>query len=159
MTIDVRPIRAEEVDLVLPLFAAYQRFYVAEPDDERNRRFVARFVAPSDDGVVLGAWDDEGELVGFALLYWTFSSTRAAEVAVMNDLFVRADQRGRGAGRALIDAALRATVERGGAHLEWLTAPDNLAAQRVYDATGASRSTWIAYELEPRDPSRGGGSG
>ena len=36
---------------------AYQRFYeVDEIDDERNRAFFGRFLAPSDDGMLLGAW-------------------------------------------------------------------------------------------------------
>jgi hypothetical protein len=32
-------------------------------------------------------------------------------------------------------------------HLEWFTAPDNEAAQRLYDRTGAWRSQWLCYEL------------
>jgi GNAT superfamily N-acetyltransferase len=96
--------------------------------------------------VLLGAWSD-GALLGFACVYWTFSSVSAAEIALMNDLFVAAEARGRGIGRALIDVAVAAARERGVHHLEWFTAPDNLTAQRVYDATGASRSTWVAYEI------------
>src|SRR5947208_9666856 len=119
--IEVRPLRAEELDAALPLIAGYQRFYEAEPDDERNRRFFARFLEPSEDGLVLGAWVGD-ELVGFACLYWTFSSTRAAEVALMNDLFVAEGTRGKGVGLALIDAAAEASRARGMAHLEWLTA-------------------------------------
>ena len=67
-------------------------------------------------------------------------------MALMNDLFVAHKSRGRGIARALIDSAADATRRRGLHHLEWYTAPDNAAAQRVYDATGVQRSTWIAYE-------------
>jgi hypothetical protein len=28
-----------------------------------------------------------------------------------------------------------------------VTEPDNHTAQRLYDSTGAERSTWVAYEL------------
>ena len=147
MARDIRPIRRDEVDQGLPLYAGYQRFYgIAQPDDERNRSFFARFVEPSEEGLLLGAWDD-GQLVGFACLYWTFSSVRAAEIALMSDLFVADGIRGRGIGRALIDAAADATRRRGLQHLEWFTAPDNATAQSVYDATGARRSTWVAYEI------------
>ena len=147
MARDIRPIRRDEVDQGLPLYAGYQRFYgIAQPDDERNRSFFARFVEPSEEGLLLGAWDD-GQLVGFACLYWTFSSVRAAEIALMSDLFVADGIRGRGIGRALIDAAADATRRRGLQHLEWFTAPDNATAQRVYDATAAKRSTWVAYEI------------
>jgi GNAT superfamily N-acetyltransferase len=147
MAFEIRPIRRDEVDQGLPLYASYQHFYgVDEPDDERNRSFFARFAEPSEEGLLLGAWDD-GQLVGFACLYWTFSSVRAAEIALMSDLFVAERTRGRGIGRALIAGAADATRHRGLRHLEWYTAPDNATAQRVYDATGAKRSTWVAYVI------------
>lgn len=146
--VEVRPIRADELQGFLPLVDAYQRFYGAEPEAERNQRFFARFVTPSDHGLLVGAWSEEGP-VGFATLYWFHSSTKAADTVLMNDLFVRPDVRGGGIGRALIEAALEEARRRGAAHLEWSTAPDNLAAQRLYDSIpGASRSTWVVYQVE-----------
>jgi GNAT superfamily N-acetyltransferase len=145
--LEIRPVFRDELDQGLSLFAGYQRFYgVLEPDDEHNRRFFARFAEPSHDGLLLGAWDDRA-LVGFACLYWTFSSVSAARIALLSDLFVTEGARGRGLGRALIGAALDATRRHGLGQLEWYTAPDNEIAQRVYDATGARRSTWIGYEI------------
>ena len=149
--VEVRPIQPQELEEVLPLIAGYQTFYSAEPDVERNRLFFSRFLQPSDEGLLLGAWVD-GRLAGFATLYWFFSSTKAADSVLMNDLFVREDVRGSGIGRALIEGALDETRRRGAAHLEWFTAPDNLKGQRLYDSIpGASRSTWFAYEVEAED--------
>jgi GNAT superfamily N-acetyltransferase len=146
--VDVRPIDRKDVDELLPLIAGYQTFYGAEPDDERNRSFFARFLHPSDEGLLLGAWVD-GRLAGFATLYWFFSSTKAADSVLMNDLFVKEDVRGAGIGRALITSALEEARRRGAAHLEWFTGPDNLAAQRLYDSfPGATHTTWYAYEVE-----------
>jgi GNAT superfamily N-acetyltransferase len=146
--VEVRPIRQEELADVLPLIAGYQRFYHAEPDDERNRRFFSRFLHPSNEGLLLGAWLD-GSLAGFATLYWFFSSTKATDAVLMNDLFVREDVRGGGVGRALIQRALEEARGRGATHVEWFTAPDNAVAQRLYDSMpGAARSTWLAYEIE-----------
>lgn len=146
--VEVRPIRQDELEDALPLIAGYQTFYGAAPDEDRNRRFFSRFLHPSDEGLLLGGWVD-GALVGFATLYWFFSSTKAADSVLMNDLFVRADVRGAGVGRALIASALAEARRRGAAHLEWFTAPDNAVAQRLYDSVpGAGRSTWIAYEIE-----------
>jgi GNAT superfamily N-acetyltransferase len=146
--VEIRPIRRQDMDELLPLIAGYQRFYGAEPDAERNRVFFSRFLHPSDEGLLLGAWLDGG-LAGFATLYWFFSSTKAAESVLMNDLFVREDVRGGGIGRALIDSALDETRRRGAAHLEWFTAPDNVAAQRLYDSIlGAKPSVWRAYEID-----------
>jgi GNAT superfamily N-acetyltransferase len=148
---DVRIAPLPETDLAaaLPLFAGYQRFYHAVPDDTANLRFFRRFIAPSDDGLLLGAWIGD-ELVGFACLYWTFSSTNAAEIALMNDMFVAEGHRGSGLGFALIEAAVEAARKRGMHHLEWLTAVDNHRAQRLYDRTEATRSAWYGYEIPLR---------
>jgi GNAT superfamily N-acetyltransferase len=144
---DVRPITEDEYEQVLPLIADYQRFYCGEPDEERNRAFFRRFIDPSDDGMLLGAWEGS-ELVGHACLYWTFSSASVAEVVLLNDLFVVESHRGAGVGRALIEASAAVGRERGAAKLEWQTEPGNHTAQRLYDSLGAKRSTWVEYELK-----------
>jgi ribosomal protein S18 acetylase RimI-like enzyme len=148
MELEIEPVRGERYERLLPLIAAYQRFYgVEEIDGERNREFFRRFLAPSEVGLLLGA-SANGDFVGYACLYWHFSSTAAREVVLMNDLFVDPEGRGRGVGRALIEASAAVARERGAACLQWETAPDNLTAQRLYDSTGAGRSEWVAYQLE-----------
>jgi ribosomal protein S18 acetylase RimI-like enzyme len=141
------PISESQFEALLPMIAAYQGFYGAEDiRTERNRSFFRRFISPSDEGTMIGAWRGE-RLVGYACLYWHFSSTRAVETVLMNDLYVDEAVRDEGVGRALIEASAEAARERGAHHLEWTTRPDNTTAQRLYDSTGASKSTWIEYEL------------
>ena len=143
----IEPVTAQEFESFLPLIADYQRFYeVEEPDEARNGEFFRRFLEPSDDGLLLGAWEGR-EPLGYACLYWFFTSTAAAESVLMNDLFVVPEARGRGVGRALIEASAAVARERGAHHLEWTTAPGNETAQRLYDSTGAERSEWVTYEL------------
>jgi GNAT superfamily N-acetyltransferase len=146
--VEIAAVTAAEFERLLPLIADYQRFYEVEDiDEDRNRSFFRRFLAPSEDGLLLGA-RQRGEPVGYACLYWHFSSLKARETVLMNDLFVAAQARGRGVGRALIAASAAAARERGAAHLEWATAPGNVTAQRLYDSTGAKPSEWLEYELE-----------
>ena len=143
----IAPLVAEEFEELLPLIAAYQRFYEVEDiDDDRNRAFFRRFLAPSEDGLLLGA-RSAGRLVGYACLYWHFSSLEACESVLMNDLFVDESARGQGVGRALIEATAEVARERGVPFVEWSTAPDNHTAQRLYDSTGAERTEWFSYEL------------
>lgn len=154
----IAPVAADELQELLPLIASYQRFYEVEPvDDERNRAFFSRFLAPSEDGLLLGAWGASGgdarpggggELLGYACLYWHFTSLIPAEAVLMNDLYVIEPARGRGVGRALIEASAAAGRDRGAAVLRWVTAPDNKTAQRLYDTTGAKREPAIEYELD-----------
>lgn len=143
----IDPIAEPEFEALLPMIAAYQGFYEAgDIREERNRSFFRRFIAPSEDGMLIGAWRN-AELTGYACLYWHFSSTRAIETVLMNDLFVAEAHRGQGIGRALIETSAAVARERGSPHLEWATRPSNETAQRLYDSLGAERSTWIEYEL------------
>jgi GNAT superfamily N-acetyltransferase len=143
----IAPVAVEEFEQLLPLIAAYQRFYEVEAiDEERNRTFFRRFLGPSEDGLLLGARSD-GRLVGYACLYWHFSSLEACESVLMNDLYVDDSMRGQGVGRALIEATAAVARERGVPFVEWSTAPDNEIAQRLYDSTGAERTEWVSYEL------------
>jgi GNAT superfamily N-acetyltransferase len=147
--IDVSALREEEFETLLPLIAAYQRFYeVVDVDADRNRFFFRRFLAPSEIGLLLAARDETGLILGYACLYWHFSSLQAVDTVLMNDLFVVPEARGRGIGRALIEATAEVARERGAAWVEWSTAPDNHTAQRLYDSLTDEKSTWLSYELE-----------
>jgi GNAT superfamily N-acetyltransferase len=147
--VDVRPLVRGELADVLPLIAAYQRFYGAEPDDTRNAAFFARFLEPSDRGLLLGAFDSGSAPAGYACLYWTSSSVSATDVVLLNDLFVAPEHRGAGVGEALIAATVAVARDRGAARVRWWTALDNRRAQRLYERTGADRSAWFEYELDP----------
>lgn len=139
-----------EADLadLLPLMRGYCDFYQARPTDEALRAMSMAFLRdPEHEGQQLLARDPAGRAVGFATCLWTWDTTLAARVAVMEDLYVMSDLRGAGVGRRLIEACAALARERGYRWLHWQTAPDNLTAQRLYDATGARRSSWYAYRL------------
>ena len=147
--VEVTALREEEFEVLLPLIAAYQGFYeVEEIDNDRNRTFFRRFIAPSEDGRLLAARDEAGVILGYACLYWHFSSLAAQETVLMNDLYVAPEARGRGVGRTLIEASATIGRERGAVSLEWATAPDNHTAQRLYDSMTDEKSTWLEYELD-----------
>ena len=138
---------APDVEPLLPLIAAYQRFYAASPDEARNRAFFSRLIGDNAIGTLLEARDG-GRVIGFATLYWSQSSVSARDVVVLNDLFVLPEARSRGVGRKLIAAATVVARERGAGALRWVTHPDNSAARRLYDSLGASADTWVEYSLE-----------
>jgi GNAT superfamily N-acetyltransferase len=144
----IGPVPEDGFEAFLPLIAAYQTFYGAEPHDERNRAYFHGFLAPSRAGLLIGAWDGE-EPVGFTCLYFTGSSVIAHAIVLLSDLLVVESHRGRGIGAALIEAALDVARERGAAHVEWLTAIDNRRAQRLYERIpGAERYAWFGYEVQ-----------
>jgi GNAT superfamily N-acetyltransferase len=145
--------RVGEGDLVelLPLMRAYCDFYEVAPSDEALLEMSRALIAdPGREGVQLIARGPGGEAVGFATTFWTWSTTRAARIGVMNDLFVAPHARGAGAGRvgeALIAACADAARAHGAVSLTWQTALDNERAQALYDRIGAQRSQWLDYDL------------
>ncbi|MCB0856816.1 MAG: GNAT family N-acetyltransferase [Solirubrobacterales bacterium] len=146
--IEIRAVTSEEFPKFEPLFVLYQEFYEVEDiDAERNRAFFSRFVGGTDDGWLLGAFEG-GEPVGFGCFYRHKSSLSATDIVLMNDLYVSEGTRGQGTGRALIEAGVELARDWGASHLSWATAPDNHTAQRLYDSTGAHKSTWLEYEIE-----------
>ena len=66
---------------------------------------------------------------------------------LLNDLYVAEHHRGEGVGRGLIEASAEIARKRGAHQLQWVTAPDNKIAQRLYDTTGAESEPSIEYEL------------
>jgi ribosomal protein S18 acetylase RimI-like enzyme len=143
--------RVGEGDLaeLLPLMRGYSDFYEVEPSDEALLALSRVLIAdPQHEGVQLIARGDDGSALGFATVYWLWSTSRAARIGVMNDLFTAAEARRRGVGEALIAACLDLVRERGAALLQWQTAPDNHAAQALYERVGGIREQWYDYYLE-----------
>jgi GNAT superfamily N-acetyltransferase len=134
---------------LLGLMRAYCDFYeVAPPDDRLLALSRALIEDPEREGVQLLARDRDGSAVGFATVYWSWSTARAGRLGVMNDLFVAERARGRGLADRLVKACLEQCRGRGALAMEWETALDNGRAQAVYDRLGGVRERWLSYSLE-----------
>jgi GNAT superfamily N-acetyltransferase len=139
-----------EADLpeLLPLMRGYCEFYEVAPSDEALLALARALLAdPDREGVQLIAHDDGGRPIGFATIFWTWSTLSAARIGVMNDLFVTAEARGTGTAESLIEACRERCRARGAVSLGWQTAKDNLRAQAVYDRVGGVRAEWLDYSL------------
>ena len=139
-----------EADLedLLPLLRGYCDFYEVAPSDEALLALSRALIAdPAREGVQLIARNPDGLAVGFATIYWTWQTTAAARLAVMNDLFVTSEARGTGLADRLIAACRERAAEHGARSLAWQTAKDNVRAQTVYERVGARRSEWLDYSL------------
>jgi GNAT superfamily N-acetyltransferase len=133
---------------LLPLMRGYCDFYEVAPSDESLLAMSRNLIANPDEGVQLIARDDGGAAVGFATIFWTWSTLSAARLGVMNDLFVAEGARGGGVADALIAACAERCRERGATELAWQTAHTNARAQAVYDRVGAERDDrWLDYSL------------
>ena len=90
MTTHVRQATASDLDLVVPLFDKYRKFYGHPSDPEGGRRFIEERLEHAESTIFLAFHDSA--TVGFTLLYPSFSSGAMARIFILNDLFVLAEQ-------------------------------------------------------------------
>jgi len=147
MTVSIVPLDRDNEPALLGLWRAYQEFYrTSEIDEARNQAHVRRIrESPALGRIHLAV--DGARAIGFSTLYFTFTSTRVSEVAVLNDLFVTPECRGAGVGRALIEHAFAFTRGEGIRYVRWLTEASNTTAQQLYRHYGEPTS-WKLYSVD-----------
>jgi GNAT superfamily N-acetyltransferase len=145
----VREATEADLEALAPLLRGYTDFYESDPPDE-GLEAMARDViaAPEERAFLLVATDEAGDVVGFALNQWKWSSLRGARVVVMDDLFVAEGARGAGHADDLIEAVAGVARRHGAPIVSWFTMPDNKRAHAVYDRLGGTAETLVEYELE-----------
>jgi GNAT superfamily N-acetyltransferase len=145
--VDIRLVGAADLDALLPLMRAYCDFYAVDPADDALLELARALIAdPEREGCQLIALDGS-RAVGFATIFWSWSTLGASRIGVMNDLYVVEEARGSGVAEALIEACRERAREHGATELDWQTAKDNRRAQAVYERVGAKRSEWVDYSL------------
>jgi len=122
-----------------------------EPNMRHSGEACEPNIGPSPDTPALFghvAVDADDEPFGFALWFLNFSTWEGVHGIYLEDLFVRPQARGSGAGRALLATLASICVERNYRRLDWWVLHWN-PAREFYASIGASAmDEWIPYRLE-----------
>jgi GNAT superfamily N-acetyltransferase len=90
----------------------------------------------------------DGEPVGFALWFYSFSTFEGRHGLYLEDLFVRPGARGGGAGLALMRRLAQRCRDENLARFEWAVLDWNAPSIAFYDRLGAAAKTdWITRRL------------
>ena len=145
----IRPLLAEDLPRWRPLWEGYNAFYGRSGPtalaEAVSRTTWERFFDPSEPVHALVA-DSGAELVGLAHFLFHRSTTLIERTAYLQDLFAAESWRGRGVGRALIEAVRDAARAGGAARLYWHTQAANATARRLYDQL-ADPPEFVVYRL------------
>src|SRR5436190_14302402 len=91
----------------------------------------------------------DGQPVGFALWFYNYSTFRGRAGIYLEDLFVRPEARGVGAGKALLRRLAQRCVDADLARLEWAVLNWNAPSIAFYDSLGASaKDDWTVRRLD-----------
>jgi GNAT superfamily N-acetyltransferase len=132
-------------ELMIQYITDFYKF--RQPEDEQLYELI-HVLLEQQEGIQFVA-ESEGKLVGFATLYFSYSTLRATKIAIMNDLFVIEQFRGQGAAAKLFAACKGYAARNRFASMSWTTAKDNLRAQQFYDKMGGERGDWLTYSINP----------
>ena len=142
--------RIERADLPVVVEMVHElALYEREPDECRltsEQLDVALFgPAPALFGHVA---EVDGEVVGTALWFLSFSTWRGVHGIYLEDLYVRPAHRGSGIGQELLTELARECVARGYERLEWSVLDWNEPALGFYRSLGAvGMDEWTVHRL------------
>jgi ribosomal protein S18 acetylase RimI-like enzyme len=106
------------------------------PSENSFLASVERLIEDPSTDYLLGAPAEGEPAAGVVQLRFRWSVWRASDDCLLEDLFVSADARGGGLGRALVQAAIDRARERGSRRIELDTAERNEAAVSLYRSFG-----------------------
>lgn len=136
----------EDLDGVSNLFNLYRMFYEQASDLEGAKAYIKERVEMKES--IIFVVKNKETYVGFTQLYPTFSSISMKKVWILNDLYVDVAARKQGVGEMLLQKVKDYAVETGAKSISLSTAPDNYAAQRLYERNGyVQDSQFYHYEL------------
>ena len=130
-TTSIRMASESDLTKLAQLFDAYRQFYKQPANIDRARDFIGERLTRNDSWLLVAQSQDD--LIGFCQMYPSFSSTTTSRIAILNDLFVAKNARGKGVGKDLMRAAEDLAKNLGLSAMELSTTIDNQTAQSLYE--------------------------
>ncbi|MGW8338703.1 GNAT family acetyltransferase [Xanthomonas axonopodis pv. khayae] len=145
----IRSATPADVPLLHELITALA-VYEREPDAVKASLEDVR-ASLFDDGATAHALicEQDGQALGFAVYFFNYSTWLGRNGLYLEDLFVRPEARGKGAGLALLRHLAQLAVQRGCGRFEWSVLDWNQPAIDFYKAVGARpMDGWTVYRLD-----------
>ncbi|MEL7033339.1 MAG: GNAT family N-acetyltransferase [Pseudomonadota bacterium] len=145
MAIAVKPIRHKDEAVWRAIWTGYLDFYHSEVSEDVYQSTFRRLLTDGEyEPTGLIAWDGNDAL-GLVHFMYHRHCWRLENVCYLQDLFTTPEARGKGVGRALIEAVYAQADNAGCPVVYWTTADDNDTARRLYDRI-ATKTPFIKYQ-------------
>jgi GNAT superfamily N-acetyltransferase len=126
-----------------PLWEGYNRFYERVVPAEVTEMTWSRFFDAYEPVHAMVA-EENGRLLGLVHYLFHRNTAMIGPTCYLQDLFTHGDARGKGIGRALIEAVYERAKAAGSPRVYWMTHETNRTAMKLYDKV-AERSGFVQY--------------
>ncbi|CAN5684875.1 GNAT family N-acetyltransferase [soil metagenome] len=123
-----------EVDEVAMMFDLYRQFYRQASDIPGANKFLSERISKNDSVIFIAK--QSGECVGFVQCYPLFTSVEMKKLWLLNDLFVKAESRGKGISKMLIARCKELVHETDAKGLMLETEKSNVIGNKLYPQEG-----------------------
>jgi GNAT superfamily N-acetyltransferase len=148
MALNIRPARPADAPVIYAFIRDLAEYEKLLHEVEAREADIAAMLFGTAPRAFCDIAENDGEPIGFALWFYNLSTFTGRHGIYLEDLFVRPQARGLGAGKALLVGLAKRCVDEGLTRLEWAVLDWNAPSIAFYDALGASAKTeWITRRL------------
>lgn len=144
----LRMAQPQDAQIIIGLIQALAE-YEREPDAVKITAADVERYSFGENAVfscIIAEW--EGEAIGFALYFLTFSTWEGKPGLYLEDLFVKTEHRGKGIGKTLMIRLAQIALERGCTRFQWQVLDWNTPSIEFYESIGAVHlKEWYTYRL------------
>lgn len=148
MSLTIRPATAADAAVIYGFIRDLADYEKLLHEVEASQADIAAMLFGPNPRAFCDIAEVDGAPVGFALWFYNLSTFTGRHGIYLEDLYVRPETRGNGAGKALLANLARRCVDEGLTRLEWAVLDWNAPSIAFYDSLGASAKTdWITRRL------------
>jgi len=147
--VEIRAARPGDAGLILALIQELAEYERLRHECVATESEIAASLFASAPRTFCEIAEVDGQAVGFALWFYNFSTFKARHGIYLEDLYVRPQFRGQGAGKALLKHLAARAMHEGCARFEWWVLDWNTSSIRLYEALGArAMEEWTVFRLD-----------
>jgi GNAT superfamily N-acetyltransferase len=148
MPVTIRPAVPEDSALILQFIRDLAEYEKMLDDVRTTRDDITVALFGENPKAFCDIAEIDGQPVGFALWFYNFSTFVGRHGIYLEDLFVRPDARGSGAGKALLAGLARRCLDEKLGRLEWAVLDWNAPSIAFYDSIGAATmDEWVVRRM------------
>lgn len=122
----------DHLDQLTPMFVHYRELYGAMPQQEASKAYLTERLNKQET-IILLAFEDE-TLLGFCLVYPSFSSVSLRPIWILNDLYVAENHRRKQVAKKLLQAITEQARANDVVRIRVSISANNEVAQRLYQS-------------------------